>query len=686
MNIYLNEYNLLMGSGGVSYLPFVSGILRAYAETVPIIKESFKFMPFVYNMDSPNSILAQYTKRPDIATFSISMWNEKLSLHIAQEIKKRWPTCLIIFGGSQCPHKPIEYLKKYDFIDLAIRAEGEEAFKELLLRYLESKHDFSNIPNLSYRNDKTRDCIINLETPETEKDLDKYPSPYLNELYEYLFDKKNHNYQIIIETNRGCPFLCTFCYWGRGGNTNKYRFHSLDRVRDEIEWAGQHKIPYIFNADSNFGMHRRDMEIAKYLADAKQRYGYPEKFRTCWGKNTDEKIFNVANYLFKNDLGKGMTLGRQSNDKTVLKNIKRDNIKLDTYKILQRRFNRLNVPIYAEMILGLPGETYDTWISGVEELLQTGLNNQLFIYPAEVYPNTELGEPEYQKNFGIQTQRIELREIHCSPRETNWISEYQDIVVKSNSMSISDWKKMTVFSLVTMLMHSMKTGYFVMAYLYKQHKLPYTQLLKFLTDLKINDSAGKIIKAEIQEFYNYTEGLLQGAGRGILMPEFGDIFWDVEEASFLRISEHLDNFYEEFEEVVSEFLNFNNKSFEKMELNEVMLYQRMRIPSAHLMKKRNHIFSYNIPEYFAYLFTPKPRMLIKKNQELIVSQNNYNGEKIKFAREKLLWGRKSGKILVNIDPKTDFNVSDVCIDAKTGDSVKHKLFDKINKFEKYKSL
>ena len=79
-------------------------------------------------------------------------------------------------------------------------------------------------------------------------------------------------------------------------------------------------------------------------------------------------------------------------------------------------------------------------------------------------------------------------------------------------------------------------------------------------------------------------------------------------------------------------------------------------------------------------------MLIKKNQELIVSQNNYNGEKIKFAREKLLWGRKSGKILVNIDPKTDFNVSDAYIDARTDDSVKYKLFDKVNKFEKFDSL
>ena len=80
------------------------------------------------------------------------------------------------------------------------------------------------------------------------KDLDIYPSPYLAGEFEYLLsDVKDHNYQIIIETNRGCPFLCTYCYWGKGGNTIKYRFHSLDRVFAEIDWAARKKIQYIFN-------------------------------------------------------------------------------------------------------------------------------------------------------------------------------------------------------------------------------------------------------------------------------------------------------------------------------------------------------------------------------------------------------------------------------------------------------
>ena len=155
------------------------------------------------------------------------------------------------------------------------------------------------------------------------------------------------------------------------------------------------------------------------------------------------------------DLDKGITLARQSNSKDVLINVKRDNIKLNAYSTLQDKFNLLNVPVYAEMILGLPGESYISWKNGLDELLETGLNNQLFVYQAEVYPNTELGTKDYQKEFGVVTKKIQLNEIHCSPRKQTWLKEFQEIEIQTNTMSISDWRKMTVYSLFTMLLHSM---------------------------------------------------------------------------------------------------------------------------------------------------------------------------------------------------------------------------------------
>ena len=91
---------------------------------------------------------------------------------------------------------------------------------------------------------------------------------------------------------------CTFCYWGKGEIGRRFKFHSLERAKLEIDWIGCNKIGYAFSADSNFGMHRRDIELAQALADTKKRYGYPQRFRACYGKNTDDNIFNVGKLLF----------------------------------------------------------------------------------------------------------------------------------------------------------------------------------------------------------------------------------------------------------------------------------------------------------------------------------------------------------------------------------------------------
>ena len=48
INVYFNEYNLLMGSGGVTYLPFVSGILSANAKKNKKIYENFSFKKFIF--------------------------------------------------------------------------------------------------------------------------------------------------------------------------------------------------------------------------------------------------------------------------------------------------------------------------------------------------------------------------------------------------------------------------------------------------------------------------------------------------------------------------------------------------------------------------------------------------------------------------------------------------------------
>ena len=310
--VYFNEYNVLME--GMAYLPIVSGLLRAFAETDATIIDNYQFMDFFYYRDDIDKILFQYDD-PAIACFSVSMWNEQFNLRVARAVKERFPKCTIVFGGPQVPHHPHDYFETYPFIDLAVRGEGENTFSEILLRHLESDR-FETIPGLAWRHARTGECIRNEEDRKQPKDLDMYPSPYLEGLYGHIMKDGKLRYQAIIETNRGCPFPCSFCFWGQGGLSFRYRFHTIERVAKEIEWCAQNGISYIFNADSNFGMHKRDKEIAAELIRIKKEYGYPEKFRTCFGKNTDDRIFEIAEMLHGADLEKGIGAAKQRFDRS----------------------------------------------------------------------------------------------------------------------------------------------------------------------------------------------------------------------------------------------------------------------------------------------------------------------------------------------------------------------------------
>lgn len=631
--------------GNVAYLPFVSGLLHAYARISNKINTYYEFAPFLFYRDTPDRILQKYD-HPSVAAFSVSMWNEQLSLCVAEKVKQRYPECLIVFGGPQVPFNPTDYFRQYPFIDISVRGEGEETFSDILLRVIDS-NDFSGIRGISWWMRNIGRCVVNSEERILPKDLDKYPSPYLEGLYEYLFTEENGlTFQAIVETNRGCPFNCAYCFWGRGDLSTKYRFHSLERVKSEIEWCADHKIKYVFNADSNFGMHKRDYEIASFIVDTKKRYGYPEKLRTCFGKNTDDRIFDIGLLMQKNGLEKGVTLSRQSSSNEVLKNIHRQNIKISTFKNLQLRFNEKNVPVYSELILGLPGETYGSWIDGIEEHLQSGLKSQLFIYLCQVYPNTELADPGYLKRFGIKTRKIVLTEIHGSPRKENEIQEYEEIIVGTESMPVSQWREAMKFSWMTMLLHSMKLGFFVLKYMVDRYSVAYTDLIKYICECRMSSGTGSIFYEELGHFESQLDNLLRGGGRGHVLAEYGPLYWDEEEASFLRVSEKLERFYHEFLELIKYFLAEKGIAYDEDELIEVMVYQRMRIPTQSFPTDRKRQFSFNFPEYFEFCLHPNPVPLRSESQKLFLHAADYKNNKERYAREVILWGRKSGTMLV----------------------------------------
>ena len=644
--VYFNEFNVLMEHS--AYLPLVSGLLRANAEQSPVIAREYEFMPFLFVRQEPEVIAALYDK-PAVAAFSTSMWNEQFNLRLAKLIKHRFKDCLIVFGGPQVPHFPETYFAQHPFVDVAVRGEGEKPFAAILERLLESR-DFKGIPNIAWRDSKGA-CQRSPDELPKEKDLDVYPSPYLSGLFEYLLEEKDgREYQAIVETNRGCPFLCAFCFWGQGGLNRKFRWHSVERFRAEIEWCAKHRIRYVFNADSNFGMHKRDHELAEILVSVKSQYGYPEKFRTCYGKNTGERIFEIGKLLHEHRLEKGITLSRQTLNPVVLRNLRRQNIKLATYQSLQRLFNAHSVPVYTELILALPGETYESWVEGIDQLLASGLKNQLFIYHCQVYPNTTLADPEYQKQFGLITRRIRLTEIHGAIRPSDELHEYEEIIVGTNAMSVEDWQRATVFSWLTMTLISLKLGIFILLYLADRFQVRFADFLQYVSEQQMARGVGTLLRKEVAEFGTQAKRLLAGEGRGRVVKEFGALYWDEEEASFLRIVEHADRFYAEFVKLLHAYLDERGIPHSMDELQEAVTYQRARVPSWHAPSVTRWDFKHNFPAYFAGRLRGKKVALQQQPQQLVLrAPRDFGGDKIRFARETVLWARKSDTLLEEAD-------------------------------------
>ena len=445
----------------------------------------------------------------------------------------------------------------------------------------------------------------------------------------------------------------------------------------------QRKVEYIFNADSNFGMHERDYDIALKLVEAKSKYGYPEKFRTCWGKNTSERIFKIASILQYHNLDKGVTLARQSNSNEVLKNIKRENIKLETYSTLEQKFNQLQVPIYAELILGLPGETYDSWKLGIEQMLNSGLNNQLFVYQAEVYPNTELGSEEYQSKFKIKTHKIKLNEIHCSPRPNGWTSEYQYIVIQTETMTVSDWRNMTVYSIITMLLHSMKSGIYIISFLRDFTKLNYSEIFQLFINSK-----SKIVSKFTSLCLEYTDKLLAGEGRGIYIPEYSDVYLEMEEVLLIEVCKNKEDFYAEINEIYSKFIDNSIISH----WHEVLKFQELSIPKFNVKEINIEAdFNTSVPDYCISIFNNKDLQLIDKYQVLKYKIPAYTDFQ-DFVKRQIIWSRKSGTILLrsDLEIKTRENntINYSLKDIKREKTFQISLFDPKTRqrFEKFNSL
>jgi radical SAM superfamily enzyme YgiQ (UPF0313 family) len=275
---------------------------------------------------------------------STYVWNGRISLEIARRLK-RWPGIVIVFGGPHVPDQPEAFLRANPQIDSAVHNEGERTFLKHAGKLSRPRWPGCRCHGISMG--PSRRALLCVIPTSSRARPRRDPVAFLEGAFDSIMAANPDESWIgLWETNRGCPFRCTFCDWGSATAAKVTKFGE-ERLFREVDWFADKKIEYIFCCDANFGIQKRDVDIANYVAGVKKETGYPVALSVQNTKNATERAYLTQKILSDAGLNKGVALSMQSVDMPTLEAIKRDNISLGTYMELQRRFTADKVETYS---------------------------------------------------------------------------------------------------------------------------------------------------------------------------------------------------------------------------------------------------------------------------------------------------------------------------------------------------
>lgn len=421
-------------------MPLSVGYMKAVMDR-DLPADEFEVQIFAY----PDDLLqAMETKAPDVLMVSNYVWNEALGHFFIRRAKKLNPDSLTVMGGPNIPietERQIENVSRHPELDIYVLGEGDFLARDLVKRFAEADKSVdalleSELPSSLYRHGGGSYVRNDQWSRNEGGNVNDIPSPWLTGVMDKFFDGKMAP---IIETNRGCPFKCSFCVQGTGFYTKVTNFE-LDRLKDEIDYIGQRISTYspemgtLRIADANYGMYERDVEISSYIGVAQKKYGWPTFIDATTGKNKPERIIesmeqvNGALVLYQ---------AVQSLDDEVLRNIRRSNIKLDTYEKIQVHVRGRGMRSTSDLILGLPGESLKSHLSALHKLIDAG-TNQAHCFQSMMLKGADMETLETRDQFKFDT-RYRVLPKNYGEYGSEKVFDVEEIIVATHTLPFEDY-------------------------------------------------------------------------------------------------------------------------------------------------------------------------------------------------------------------------------------------------------
>jgi len=359
--------------------------------------------------DVVDFILGHTDANTDVALGAF-VWNESHVQNILSALKAKKFPGRIILGGPQISYVKQDVERYYPQADVFIRGYAEEALSQLML----SQKKYPSIKGVHY---KDQPCL----GLSAVADLPSLPSPFLTGIIP-------PQPFIRWETQRGCPFSCSFCQHRESDPTKKRRAFSSNRLSEEIEWIVSSLITSVAVLDATFNTGDHYLKVLKQFADKKYR---GKLSLQCRIELVKPEFLDLVEQI--NEHGKVvLEFGLQTVHKEEMKLIQRENNMTKIRRVLPDIKNR-DIEMEISLIFGLPKQTVASFQESINFCKDHGIPT-IYGFPLMLLRGTPLYDQKHKLGL-VESTDVNFNKI---PR----IQEGIPHVVSSPSFTFSDWLKM----------------------------------------------------------------------------------------------------------------------------------------------------------------------------------------------------------------------------------------------------
>ena len=349
--------------------------------------------------------------QPDLVGLTCLTFNYYDTLRTATIVKEVCPTTKVCIGGWHVSLYPKETLAQ-EAVDYVVFGEGERTFLELVNSITEGrepvgvlglaskvdgmvvinaerpvddpKQDSTTQDALSAAHGGTTpqrvEMLMNKQRP-IDKKLDEIDFPDFDLVdigrYSHILDR-GFEVTLPMESSRGCPYACTFCDIRR----TQFRYRSPELIADEMEQWTRKGVKSFFFVDDNITVHK-PRAIKLFNEITRRNLGVEFKVSSRIDRLDDE----VMEAMKRAGVSR-VSVGIESSKQKYLDYMQKE-ITVEQIEDCLARARKIGLPVFAFMMLGLPGQTRKEMQEEADFLKKHKVEYASFSV-LTVYPKTEL--------------------------------------------------------------------------------------------------------------------------------------------------------------------------------------------------------------------------------------------------------------------------------------------------------